>query len=289
MTAPAEDADNSSDDASNTSLDGADNSGGCDVDVSRPHVARMYDYYLGGTHNLAIDREWADKTIEVMPGIVAAARANRAFQQRAVRYCLDAGLRQFLDLGSGIPTVGHVHEIAHALDPAIRVAYVDVEPVAVAQTKRLLSDVPTATVTEADIADPSTVLSAPGVAELLDFGQPIVVIACAVLHFVSDEQSPAAILAKYRGSVAPGSALVFSHGEISVEATEQGAKLHELFGKTTQPGHRRTRADIETMLAGWELVDPGLVDVAEWRPDVPVAGHDARDTVTMQAAVGRLR
>ena len=250
-------------------------------DVTRPNAARMYDYFLGGAHNLAIDRELADQTIAIMPGIVSTARANRAFLQRAVQYCMKAGIRQYLDLGSGIPTVGHVHEVAHRIDRAARVAYVDIEPVAVAQTKRILADVPTATVTKADIADPKQVLAAQGVAELLDFSQPVAVVACAVFHFVPDSADPAAVLAAYRDHACPGSALVFSHGATSLSA-EQSEELHGLYQRTTQPGHRRTQDDIDGMLAGWSLVEPGLVDAAAWRPeDDPDAGP-----VTVWAAVG---
>ncbi|HEY4021315.1 MAG TPA: SAM-dependent methyltransferase, partial [Pseudonocardiaceae bacterium] len=187
-----------------------------EFDVTRPNAARMYDYFLGGAHNLAIDRELADKTIAIMPGIVDMARANRSFLRRAVQYCMKAGIRQYLDLGSGIPTVGHVHEVAHRIDRAARVAYVDIEPVAVAQTKRLLADVPTATVTKADITDPKQVLAAPGVAELLDFNQPVAIVACAVLHFVPDSADPVGVLTTYRDHLSPGGALVFSHGASSL-------------------------------------------------------------------------
>jgi hypothetical protein len=287
-----------------------------ELDVTRPSAARMYDYFLGGAHNLAIDRELADKTIAIMPEIVGLARANRAFLQRAVRYCLAAGLRQFLDLGSGIPTVGHVHEIAHTVDPTARVAYVDIEPVAVAQTRRLLADVPTATVTKADIAEPSAVLAAPGVAELLDFDKPIAVIACAVLHFVSDERRPAALLAAYRAAVRPGSMLVFSHGASpltggsltgssltgssltgssltgssltgsSLTGIDESDEISSLYGQTTLPGQRRTKADIENMLAGWDLVEPGLVDAAAWRPDDDQATPPEDSPLNIWAAVG---
>jgi hypothetical protein len=241
----------------------------------------MYDYFLGGAHNLAIDRELADQTIALMPGIVEMARANRAFLQRAVQYCMRAGIRQYLDLGSGIPTVGHVHEVAHAIDRAVRVAYVDIEPVAVAQTKRLLADIPTASVTKADIAEPKQVLAAPGVAELLDFSQPVAVVACAVFHFVPDAVDPAGVLAIYRDNLVPGSALVFSHGAASL-ATEQSEQMVALYKRTSQPGHRRTKDDVEAMLAGWSLVEPGLVNAAAWRPEVtPDAGP-----LTIWAAVG---
>jgi hypothetical protein len=250
-------------------------------DVTRPNAARMYDYFLGGAHNLAIDRELADQTIAIMPGIVSTARANRAFLQRAVRYCMKAGIRQYLDLGSGIPTVGHVHEVAHRIDRAARVAYVDIEPVAVAQTKRILADIPTATVTKADITDPKEVLAAPGVAELIDFSQPVAVVACAVFHFVPDEADPAGVLRAYRDHASQGSAVVFSHGATSL-SPEQGEQLYTLYRQTTQPGHRRTREDIEAMLAGWDLVEPGLVDATAWRPEeTPDAGPQ-----TVWAAVG---
>ncbi|HJP74004.1 MAG TPA: SAM-dependent methyltransferase [Pseudonocardiaceae bacterium] len=254
-----------------------------EFDVTRPNAARMYDYFLGGAHNLAIDRELADRTIAIMPGIVATARANRAFLQRAVQYCMRAGIRQYLDLGSGIPTVGHVHEVAHRIDRAARVAYVDIEPVAVAQTKRILAHVPTATVTKADITDPKEVLASPGIAELIDFSQPVAIVACAVLHFVPDSADPVGVLHAYRDHVSPGGALVFSHGASSL-APEQSEQLHALYKQTTQPGHRRTKEDMEALLAGWSLVEPGLVDAAAWRPelDTPDAGP-----VTVWAAVGR--
>lgn len=252
-----------------------------EFDVTRPNAARMYDYFLGGAHNLAIDRELADQTIAIMPAIVSTARANRAFLQRGVQYCMAAGIRQYLDLGSGIPTVGHVHEVAHRIDRSARVAYVDIEPVAVAQTKRLLADVPTATVTKADITEPKQVLAAPGVAELLDFSQPIAVVACACLHFVPDSADPVGVLAVYRDNLVPGSALVFSHGASSL-TDEQSELMVALYNQTTQPGHRRTQEDIEAMLAGWNLVEPGLVDAAEWRPELT---PDAAP-LTVWAAVG---
>ena len=260
---------------------GAEAPNPAEFDVTRPNAARMYDYFLGGAHNLAIDRELADKTIAVMPSIVATARANRAFLRRAVQYCMKAGIRQYLDLGSGIPTVGHVHEVAHRIDRAARVAYVDIEPVAVAQTKRILADIPTATVTKADITDPKQILAAPGVAELIDFNQPVAIVACAVFHFVPETADPAGVLATYRDHASPGSALVFSHGATSL-APEQGEALHALYRQTTQPGHRRTQADIEAMLAGWQLAEPGLVDATAWRPEEkPDAGP-----LTVWAAVG---
>lgn len=234
------------------------------IDVHTASVARMYDYYLGGAHNLEVDRTAARQAIAIMPQIVPTARANRAFLQRAVRACLELGIRQFLDLGSGIPTVGHVHEIAHAVDPTARVAYVDTDPIAVAHTELLLADVPAASITRADMTNPATVLSAPGVADLLDFDRPMAVIAAAVLHFVANDRKPREILNTYRDVTAPGSLLVFSHGAAS---EGQPTKLGELYQRTSHPLAGRTEAEIAELLEGWRLLEPGLVEANEWRPE----------------------
>lgn len=239
------------------------------VDVSTPNVARMYDYFLGGAHNFTADRDAAARAVAAMPQIPRMAQANRAFLQRAVRFCVNAGVRQFLDLGSGIPTVGHVHEIAHAVDPAVLVAYVDIEPVAVAHTRHLLHGLATATVTQADMTDPATVLSAPGVVGLLDFTRPVAVLAVAVLHFVPDDSDPRGVLAAYRDAVPPGSLLVLSHGGDDYDRPDRMDALHKVYQRTSTPGQRRSRADIVALLGDWELIEPGLVDVTAWHPDEP--------------------
>lgn len=248
-----------------------------DLDLRTANVARMYDYFLGGGHNLEVDRIAARRAIEIMPHIVVAARANRAFLQRAVGACLDQGIRQFLDLGSGIPTVGPVHQIAHRIDPAARVAYVDTDPVAVAHTELLLADVPAATITRADLTNPADVLTAPGVAGLLDFDQPIAVIVAAVLHFVPDDRDPRRILRIYRDAIAPGSLLVFSHGAIDDDEPDCMAAIREHYRNTSHPVQRRTHAQIEALLDGWHPLQPGLVDANQWRLDDP----DVPDDVTM--------
>jgi len=256
-----------------------------DIDVRTANVARMYDYFLGGGHNLDIDRIAARQAIEIMPQIVIAARANRAFLQRAVRACLDLGIRQFLDLGSGIPTDGHVHEVAHQVDPAARVAYVDTDPIAVAHTELLLAGVTGASVTRADIADPADVLSAPGVAGLLDFDQPVAVIATAVLHFVTDDRNPHRILRTYRDATVSGSLLVFSHGAVDHDQPDRMAAIRDHYRNTSHPLQRRTSAQIAALLDGWHPLDPGLVDANAWRPD----DYDIPDPnqITMLAAVAR--
>lgn len=254
-----------------------------DIDVRTANVARMYDYFLGGGHNLEVDRVAARQAIEIMPQIVQSARANRAFLQRAVRACLDLGVRQFLDLGSGIPTVGPVHEIVHRVDPAGRVAYVEIDPVAVAHTELMLADVRAATITHADMTDPAMVLSAPGVAGLLDFDEPIAIIATAVSHFVPEDHDPGDILRAYRDATTAGSMLVFSYGAFQDDQPDRMAAIRAHYRGTSHPIQPRTNAQIAALLDGWRLLDPGLVDATAWRPDAPVA--PAPDKVTMMAAV----
>ncbi|WP_406692286.1 SAM-dependent methyltransferase [Saccharopolyspora sp. ID03-671] len=246
-----------------------------DLDVETPNAARMYDYYLGGSHNFASDREAAARAVQVTPTMIPGARANRAFLQRAVRFCLDAGIRQFLDLGSGIPTVGHVHEIAHAIDPSTRVAYVDIEPIAVAHTRRMLSDTSAVTVTQADLQDPQEVLKSPGVADLLDFSEPVAVLAVAVLHFVPDSKNPAGMLDAYCDAVAPGSFLAVSHITDHYDTPERVAEIDRLYSSTTNAARHRTFEDFTRLIGDRELVDPGAVYATDWRPDpgtVPAEG-----------------
>lgn len=255
--------------------------------LDRPNAARMYDYYLGGAQNFALDREYADRALARFPHAARTARANRAFLARAVRYCLRSGIRQFLDLGSGIPTVGNVHEIAHPLAPESQVAYVDNEPVAVAHGRQLLAGVAGATVTHADLRHPERVLNADGVAGLLDLDRPVAVLLVAVLHFVADEDDPTGIVARYRDAVPGGSALVISHVSDD-QPTEQLAvaqrRVAEVYRHTSTPAHLRDRRSIAGLFAGAKLVEPGLVDTLHWRPERP---QDPDDHCGFYAGVAR--
>lgn len=251
---------------------------GGEIDVDTPNAARMYDYYLGGSHNFAEDRAAAARAVNVTPTMIPGARANRAFLQRAVRFCLDAGVRQFLDLGSGIPTVGHVHEIAHTVDPSARVAYVDSEPIAVAHTHRMLSNVPTATITQADLQQPQDVLNAPGVAGLLDFSQPVAVLTVAVLHFVPDAQDPAAILDAYCQAVPSGSFLAVSHITDHYDTPERVAEIDRLYSSTTHAARHRSFDDFTALLRDRKLVAPGAVYATDWRPDPGQVPPDGAQT-----------
>ncbi len=259
------------------------------IDFDRANAARMYDHFLGGGHNFAVDREVAEKVASGNPDIAAVARANRAYLGRVVRWCLAAGIDQFLDLGSGVPTVGNVHEIAHQTHAAARVAYVDFEPVAVAHAQAILAEDPgraTVTITRADLRDPASVLAAPGVADLLDLGRPVALLAIAVLHFVPDPTARAA-LDEYRAAMAPGSALAISHASDDhddpvVAERVRGAAAG--YAHSATPLILRGRGELRDLFAGFELVPPGLVDVRDWpvpQPDQPGAGG--------YGGVGRLR
>ncbi|AOS63443.1 SAM-dependent methyltransferase [Actinoalloteichus hymeniacidonis] len=256
---------------------------GTGIDLDRPNAARMYDYYLGGAFNFAADRELADKALQVMPWMRQAVSANRSFLGRAVRYCVQQGIRQFVDLGSGIPTVGNVHEIAQHAAADCRVAYVDNEPVAVAHSRHLLAANPLATVTHADLRDPAAVLAEPTVRELIDFTAPVAVLAVAVLHFIPDEQRPEEILAAYRSVLVPGSHVVISHVTDDHDPVQARAATR-VYQQANTPVLTRTRAQLEAMSAGMTLVEPGLVDATEWRGEPSIGGEHAG----FYAAVGRI-
>lgn len=240
------------------------------IDLTRPSVARMYDYFLGGSHNFAADREAAKAVEKVYPGMAGAARANRNFLRRAVHYLSGQGVDQFLDLGSGIPTAGNVHEIAQHTNPGARVAYVDVEPVVVAHSIALLADDPTATAVQADLREPRAVLDHPEVRALLDFDRPVAVLLSAALHFVPDRDHPHTVVAEYRDAVPSGSYLAISHGSldgVSQAGVTSGERVQALYQRTDAQLVLRSRADVTCFFDGMDVVDPGVVLLPEWRPD----------------------
>lgn len=251
-----------------------------EIDVARPNAARMYDYFLGGAHNFDVDRALADQLLAVAPEIRDIARQNRSFLRRAVRCLADAGVDQFIDIGSGIPTTGNVHEVAQARNPDARVAYVDVEPVAVAHSALMLRGNDRATVLRADLREPVTVLDAPEVRDLIDLDRPVALLMVSMLHFVSDQQQPAAIVAEYRRRLPAGSHLAITH----VTANEHADQVQTLYEQTATPLFTRPRDQIAAMLTGLELLEPGLVLVPEWRPDAPPDGSEDRSS--SYAAVG---
>ncbi|MEV4734374.1 SAM-dependent methyltransferase [Saccharopolyspora sp. NPDC049426] len=256
------------------------------VDLDKPSAARCYDFYLGGAHNFAVDRELANKVLDVVPNVKEVALNNRAFLRRAVRYCLDQGIRQFLDIGSGIPTAGNVHEIVHAVDPQARVVYVDNEPVAVAHSRSILNGNENATIVQADLRDVDDVLESPETQRLLDFSQPVAVMMVALVHFVPESAKPREIIGRYHDKLAPGSYLGFSHvtGEEFPEGVQGLVKLYE---NSTNPVTLRTRAEVAELVSDFELVDPGVVYVSEWHPDSPEDVGEHPEETIVYGLVGR--
>src|SRR5947209_2640027 len=236
------------------------------IDPDRPSPARVYDCYLGGTHNFPADRAVAAPAIAAMPQLPEIMRANRAFMRRAVRMVAGEGVDQFLDLGAGIPTEGNVHEIARQVQPGARVVYVDVDPVAVIHSRSILAGDPQSGVVEADLLQADRVLADPVVTGLLDLSRPVCLLMVAVLHFVPDSPQLRDALRRYREALAPGSYLVLSHATAEAQPKET-AKVADLYTKVSKPLVPRGRAELAELLDGWDLVEPGLSHGPDWRPD----------------------
>ncbi|MFG2194080.1 SAM-dependent methyltransferase [Streptomyces sp. NPDC048639] len=258
------------------------------IDLSVPSVSRIYDYYLGGSHNFEVDREAARKAIEIMPGLPKIMQANRAFMRRAVRYAVDHGITQFLDIGSGIPTFGNVHEVTQSISPGARVVYVDNDPVAVAHSGAVLQGNPDAGIVAADLRKPREILDNPEVARLLDLGKPVALLLVAVLHFLPEEEDPQIAVAELRDALAPGSLLVLTHAstEGGPISEEQGDQVQGVYRKASSPLVMRSRAQVDRFFDGFEYVEPGLVSMPHWRPDTPPE-HEDPMAFTGFAGVGR--
>jgi hypothetical protein len=258
-----------------------------DVDIDRPSPARMYDYYLGGSHNFAVDREAAEQVISAIPNVREMAATNRAFLRHSVLYLLDAGIRQFLDIGSGIPTVGNVHEIGQRVDPPAKVAYVDVDPIAVAHSQQLLAGNPDAVAIAGDLGDPREILDSAQLRATLDLGRPVGLLLLSMLPFVPDERAYPAV-AELVAAVPSGSYLVISHGVIDSFARDQYDAVGAVYQRSTsRGGGLRDRAAIERFFDGLELVEPGLVWISEWRAgEAADAGPDP-ERIALLAGVAR--
>lgn len=235
--------------------------------MNRPSVARVYDYYLGGSHNFEVDRRFASQVLDVLPEMAAVARQNRAFLRRVVSLLRAQGIDQFLDLGSGIPTAGNVHEIAAGLGGEPRVLYVDNDPIAVSHSRALLSDDDRTEVLAADLTDPRAVLDAPLTRRHLDLDRPLAVLLVSVLHFVGDEQRPDEIVRTYMDAVPPGSHVVISHAS---DAGHSGAtEVQSLYNRGRSPNAMRMRnaAEVEALFGDLTLLDPGVVRIPQWRSE----------------------
>jgi SAM-dependent methyltransferase len=258
------------------------------IDLSVPSASRMYDYYLGGSHNFEVDREAARKAMAAFPGLPKIMQANRAFMRRAVRYAIAQGITQFLDIGSGIPTFGNVHEVAQAASEQARVVYVDKDPVAVAHSRAVLEGDDRADIAAADFLDPVSILGSELVRRMLDLDRPVALMLVALLHFFEDEDKPQAALAQLRGALAPGSLLVLTHAssEGGPNTPEQARDVTEVYRNNGMSFVMRSGPEIARFFEGLPLVEPGLVAMPDWHPDGPV---DQEDPIvfTGYAGVGR--
>ena len=243
-----------------------------EVDVTRPSVARVYDFYLGGSHNFASDRAFAREVLRVYPELTAISRDNRDFMRRAVLYLCSQGVDQFLDLGSGIPTAGNVHEVAHTVNPRARVVYVDHDPVAVTHSRELLAGTEGVVVISDDLRDPVRVLRDAVAVGDLDLSRPMAVLMVAVLHFVGDEDGPAGLVKQYMSGTVPGSYVAISHARS--DGKRDAAATEAVYNRSRSPNPMqfRSTSEIRGLFGELTLVDPGLVHLPRWRPEL---GEDA--------------
>ncbi|OIJ86237.1 hypothetical protein BIV25_41930 [Streptomyces sp. MUSC 14] len=246
------------------------------IDISVPSVSRIYDFYLGGSHNFEVDRDAARKAMEFMPGLPKVMQANRAFMRRAVRFAASAGLTQFLDIGSGIPTFGNVHEVARAAAPGARVVYVDHDPVAVAHSQAVLAGDADADVVAADLLRPQEILASSQVERLIDLKRPVALLLVAILHFVEDVDDPYGAVAELREALAPGSMLILTHASyegIPVPA-ERAEGAVDVYKDIRNPLIMRSRDEVARFFEGYDMVEPGLVQMPYWRPDTAPEDED---------------
>jgi hypothetical protein len=264
-----------------TDNDGISDDPGLDTRV--PNVARIYDYMLGGKDNFAADRQLGDQLLEQFPTSDVVARQNRMFMGRAVRYCAGQGVRQFLDLGSGLPTMDNVHEVARRVIPEASVVYVDNDKVAHSYACALLATSDGVAAILADIREPARILAEVKARRLLDLTQPFVVVLAAMLHFITDQEDPAGIVTAFRDAMPPGSYLILSHATHDI-LPEESARARTMYRGASSPLVTRSRDEVAALFVGFELVEPGLVVTTRWRPTEPLQiagpGH-------MYAGVGR--
>jgi SAM-dependent methyltransferase len=239
------------------------------IDTSRPHPARMYDYYLGGKDNYEVDRRAAERVIELEPNVLGATRANRAFLRRATAAVTRRGIRQIIDVGTGIPTSPNTHEVARAVDPDVRVAYVDNDPIVGVYAGARLTNHANTGFALADLRDPEAVLGHPVVRELIDLGEPVALLLVAVLHFVRDDEDPAGLVAALARDLAPGSCLVVSQATADFYEGDNLDAVYDVYRGATATLNLRGHAEVLPFFDGFDLLDPGVVPLLGWRPDGP--------------------
>jgi hypothetical protein len=245
------------------------------VDPNVPAPARLYDYYLGGTSNYQVDRDAAEEVRKLIPELTDAAWANRGFHQRAARWLAERGIDQFIDIGSGLPTVGNTHEVVQLVDPDARVAYVDNDPIVLAHSAELLGKADRTRVILADLRDPDVLLGHPELRSLIDFSRPVGLMMTWVMHFVAPASDPWGLVARYVEAVASGSYLVLSHVTDEKTPPRAVAAAVDLYSRASENLYFRSHAEVERFFAGLELVSPcpntpaAVVHAGEWGADDP--------------------
>jgi hypothetical protein len=256
-----------------------------EIDIKTAHVARVYNYWLGGKDHFAIDREAGDEAIRAYPDMYSSVRANRAFLKRTVQYlAAEAGIRQFLDIGTGLPSADNTHEVAQAIVPQSRIVYVDNDPIVLTHARALLTSGPegVAAYLDADARDTGTILTE--AARVLDFGEPVAVMLIAILQLIGDEDDPYQLVARLMRAVPAGSFLVISHVPSDMQrqaagVAEAASRLSQLMTQRVTP---RSRAQVTSFFDGLDLVEPGVVSIQQWRPD-----SEAEARAGMWGGVGR--
>ncbi|GIF14249.1 SAM-dependent methyltransferase [Actinoplanes teichomyceticus] len=259
------------------------------IDTSRPHPARRYNYWLGGKDNFAADRESGDAIAAAMPTIRIATLENRRFLQRAVRHLTRAGIHQFLDIGTGLPTADNTHEVAQAIEPAARVVYADNDPLVLAHARALLTSSPQGATAylDADLRQPARILTDPVLRDTLDLDEPVALMLVAILHFIRDDEDPRRIIEELVDALAPGSCLVASHATWDHLSADVIAGLQP--NNADQRFRPRSRSEFAALLDGFALLEPGIVSVARWRPDAPPETRPSDADVSCYGAVARVR
>jgi hypothetical protein len=262
------------------------------VDVTRPTPARLYDYYLGGTSNFAVDRAAAERLRLRMPELSDTAWANRGFHQRAARWIAGRGVRQFIDIGAGLPTAGNTHQALLEVAPGARVVYADIDPMVTAHASGLLTSAASTRLITADLRDPGHLLGHPGLREMIDFAEPAGLLMTAVLHFVADTADPWALVARYLAALAPGSYLALSHGTSDRLPPAMVRAARELYEQATEQAYPRSLAGVQRFFAGLELAEPYpgagpvLCHTGEWGAEDP-ASADSDGSRIMYCGVAR--
>jgi hypothetical protein len=243
------------------------NGAGTGLDTSVPNVARVYDYLLGGKDNFAADRQLGEQLLTEFPQSAWISRQNRAFLGRAVRHCAEQGVAQFLDVGSGLPTMENVHQIARQVIPSATVVYTDNDPVAVSHAQALLADSDGVTAMQGDVREPGGILADAQSLGRIDLSRPVVVVLAAVLHFITEEEDPAGIARAFRDAMCAGSYLIVSHATHDV-LPEESVRASSMYKRASAPMITRSHEEIAAFFSGLELVEPGLAFTVQWRAPV---------------------